>query len=102
MKGINLTLKSNKCVFLGYGSDVKGYRLYNLSNNNIIHSRDVIFNESDRISFEKELLDIPKQLSSNEDSNSKLVYVDGSNECSNADSDIACIQDDSQQELSIP
>ena len=38
--------KSRKCIFLGYGDCVKGYRLYDVSREKVIHSRDVIFNES--------------------------------------------------------
>ncbi|CAL8992988.1 unnamed protein product [Prunus brigantina] len=36
---------STRCVFLGYGSCEKGYRLYNLESGKVIISRDVIFNE---------------------------------------------------------
>ncbi|CAL2255037.1 unnamed protein product [Prunus armeniaca] len=36
---------STRCVFLGYGSYEKGYRLYNLESGKVIISRDVIFNE---------------------------------------------------------
>ncbi|EOY09394.1 Uncharacterized protein TCM_024822 [Theobroma cacao] len=37
--------KSEKCIFLGYSSQSKAYRLYNSKNGKIIISRDVIFNE---------------------------------------------------------
>ena len=40
-----LDSKSRKCIFLGYGDCVKGYRLYDISRSKVIHSRDVIFNE---------------------------------------------------------
>lgn len=40
-----LDRKSKKCIFLGYGLNVKGYRLYDLSANKVIISRDVLFNE---------------------------------------------------------
>ncbi|BBG92676.1 multidrug resistance-associated protein 9, partial [Prunus dulcis] len=36
---------SNRCVFLGYGSCEKGYRLYNIATEKVIISRDVVFNE---------------------------------------------------------
>jgi hypothetical protein len=35
-----------KCVFVGYGSGVKGYRLWNPETNKIFMSRSVVFNES--------------------------------------------------------
>ena len=37
--------KSRKCIFLGYSSNQKGYRLYDLERKRIFHSRDVKFNE---------------------------------------------------------
>ncbi|CAL2227983.1 unnamed protein product [Prunus armeniaca] len=40
-----LDLASQRCVFLGYGSCEKGYRLYNLVTGKVIISRDVVFNE---------------------------------------------------------
>lgn len=41
-----LDSKSKKCIFLGYGANTKGYRLYDPVKGKICHSRDVIFNES--------------------------------------------------------
>lgn len=38
--------KSKKCIFLGYGANTKGYRLYDPVKGKICHSRDVIFNEN--------------------------------------------------------
>ncbi|CAL8997273.1 unnamed protein product [Prunus brigantina] len=40
-----LDLASKRCVFLGYGSCEKGYRLYNITIEKVIISRDVVFNE---------------------------------------------------------
>ncbi|RVW32269.1 Retrovirus-related Pol polyprotein from transposon RE1 [Vitis vinifera] len=36
---------NEKCIFMGYSSQSKGYRLYNLKTNKLIISRDVIFDE---------------------------------------------------------
>ena len=41
----NLDEASEKCIFMGYSSQSKGYRLYNLKTNKLIISRDVIFYE---------------------------------------------------------
>ncbi|KAL0456258.1 UNVERIFIED_CONTAM: Copia protein [Sesamum latifolium] len=38
--------RSTKCVFLGYSSLHKGYRLYNLGDKTVFTSRDVIFKEN--------------------------------------------------------
>ena len=35
-----------KCLFLGYGSGVKGYNLWNLETKKTFFSRSVVFNES--------------------------------------------------------
>ncbi|KAK2998889.1 hypothetical protein RJ639_023068 [Escallonia herrerae] len=41
-----LDSKSQKCVFIGYGGDEYGYRLWDYEHNKIIRSREVIFDES--------------------------------------------------------
>ncbi len=40
-----LEAKSKKCVFVGYGINEFGYRLWDFKNLKIVRSRDVIFNE---------------------------------------------------------
>ena len=40
--------KARKCIFLGYGKETKGYRLYNPVQQKILHSRDVRFNEEEK------------------------------------------------------
>ncbi|KAI5329472.1 hypothetical protein L3X38_028869 [Prunus dulcis] len=42
-----LDLASKRCIFLGYGSCEKGYRLYNIETEKVIVSRDVIFSENE-------------------------------------------------------
>ena len=44
--------KSKKCVFLGYGSNIKGYRLFDLNKNKVLYSRDVIFEEIEKDQFD--------------------------------------------------
>ena len=53
-----LDQKSLKCIFLGYGKFVKGYRLFDVEKEKIIFSRDVVFNESS-FSLQKESLQSP-------------------------------------------
>ena len=43
-----LDVKSRKCILLGYGTETKGYRLYDLRHAKVLYSRDVICNESNR------------------------------------------------------
>ena len=40
--------KARKCIFLGYGTETKGYRLYNPTQARVLYSRDVLFNELSR------------------------------------------------------
>ena len=42
-----LDSKAQKCVLLGYGSETKGYRLYDQTKKRVFLSRDVIFNEQE-------------------------------------------------------
>ena len=63
-----LDFKSKKCVFVGYSMFSKGYRVYDLENKKTIISRDVIFNEKDRLSDQKEQC--------SDSSNSSTVGVD--------------------------
>jgi hypothetical protein len=40
--------KAKRCMLLGYGNVTKGYRLYDSISSRVIHSRDVLFEESTR------------------------------------------------------
>ena len=40
-----LESKSRKCLLLSYGTETKGYRLYDSSRERVFFSRDVLFNE---------------------------------------------------------
>ena len=48
-----LSPKARKCVLLGYGDVTKGYRLYDPIKARVIHSRDVVFDETS-LGIEKE------------------------------------------------
>ena len=41
-----LDSKSRKCILLGYGTETKGYQLYDEKCGKVLYSRDVLFNES--------------------------------------------------------
>ena len=49
-----LDIKTRKCVLLGYGTNQKGYRLYDVKRKKIVHSRDVVFDETSLPGIEKE------------------------------------------------
>ena len=67
-----LDSKARKCVFLGYGSEIKGYRLYDCERQRVIYSRDVKFNENE-FGIQKEAPDgvdeklVTIELSNNDD-----------------------------------
>ena len=42
-----LDSKARKCTFLGYGNEVKEYRMYDMQSKRVFHSRDVLFNEQE-------------------------------------------------------
>ena len=47
--------KSRTAILVGYGSNVKGYRLYDPSKRKVFYSRDIIFDENYPKSIQKEL-----------------------------------------------
>ena len=65
-----LDSKTRKCIFLGYGTETKGYRLYEPKRAKVFYSRDVVFNESSRHEVEREL-------DNQEESHVELDYEDG-------------------------
>ena len=55
-----LGAKSRKCIHLGYGTEVKGFRLYDQNKKKVFHSRDVLFDESAK-GFRAEAAHIQKE-----------------------------------------
>ncbi|KAK2398761.1 putative mitochondrial protein [Trifolium repens] len=53
-KRTKLEETSEICVFIGYSSMSKGYRLYNLKTNKVIISRDVVFDEKTSWNWEED------------------------------------------------
>ena len=49
-----LDTKTRKCILLGYGTNQKGYRLYDLRWMKVIHSRYVVFDETSMPGVQKE------------------------------------------------
>ncbi|KAG6433435.1 hypothetical protein SASPL_105049 [Salvia splendens] len=49
---IKLDNKGEKCIFVGYGDRVMGYKLYNPLTKKVIISRDVVFEEAQTWSWE--------------------------------------------------
>ena len=41
-----LDSKTRRCILLGYGTEQKGYRLFDPQRSKVIHSRDVVFDEN--------------------------------------------------------
>ncbi|XP_050890235.1 uncharacterized protein LOC127095607 [Lathyrus oleraceus] len=53
-KRTKLEETSERCVFIGYSSISKGYKIYNLKTNKVIISRDVVFNEKASWNWEED------------------------------------------------
>ena len=49
-----LNSKARKCVLLGYGTNQKGYHLYDLRQMKVVYSRDVVFDETSMPGIRKE------------------------------------------------
>ena len=41
--------KATPCIFIGYGDEEFGYRLWDSENQNIVRSRDILFHEHETI-----------------------------------------------------
>ena len=54
----SLQPKSEKCIFVGYSKDVKGYRLLQPHSNDVIIRRDVKFDEN-LLAYEPNLVGVP-------------------------------------------
>ena len=75
-----LVEKSEKCIFLGYSDEIKGYRLYNPITKKVLISRDVTFDEEGEWTWntkEKKqfhfVLDEEKSVQSDSNSQSELI-----------------------------
>ena len=53
-KRYKLDEASEKCIFIGYSTQSKGYKLYSLKTKKVIVSRDVLFDENATWNWEKE------------------------------------------------
>ena len=87
-----LDSKSRKCIFLGYSSETKGYRLYDPKRTRVFLSRDVLFNESD-FGIEKE---------PNEQEEKRFVELDGFSEEETADEQVEPVVRQSGRERQPP
>ncbi|GKV11817.1 hypothetical protein SLEP1_g23036 [Rubroshorea leprosula] len=48
-----LDAKTKQCVFLGYGDEEYGYRLWDLKNRKLMRTRDVVFIENEMVEYSK-------------------------------------------------
>lgn len=74
--------KSEKCIFLGYSNETKGYRLYNPVTKKVVISRDVTFDEEGEWTWSTEdkkqfhfVLDEEESVQPDSDNQSELVAV---------------------------
>ena len=61
-----LDKKGEKCIFIGYSHETKGYRLYKPESKELIISRDVIFDEAVEWMVKKKNLKLAKEILSQE------------------------------------
>ena len=84
--------KSKQCICLGYGTDVKGNRLYDIQRSRVIFSRDVIFDEKHFGFDEKEKNEVEKE---QEDSHKFEI------ECEFRDQEVP-VDQDTDNEVEVP
>ena len=94
-----LDSKSKHCIFVGYGSVTKGYRVYDLNGKKVFHCKDVIFHESQVLSpdcdnsketngeFSKKIIEVPRSdndsdVSNDSDLNNDELQDENTDECS--------------------
>ncbi|XP_028089236.1 uncharacterized protein LOC114289666 [Camellia sinensis] len=65
---------SEKCIFVGYNNKSKGYQLYSLNKNQIIISRDVLFDENASWNWEEGKIEKQSVLVDEEQENSTHEY----------------------------
>ena len=87
-----LDAKSKRRIFPGYGTDVKGYRLYDIQRSRVIFSRDVIFDEKHFGFEENEKNEVEK-----EQDDSRKVEI----ECEFRDQEVP-VDQDTDNEVEVP
>lgn len=75
-----LDVKSKECIFLGYGDENFGYRLYNLVDKKVIRSRDVVFLEDQIFEEKDKATEKPKPSSDMPDSPDPVTVQEKSNQ----------------------
>ncbi|KAB5563968.1 hypothetical protein DKX38_004022 [Salix brachista] len=87
-----LDVKTRQCIFLGYGLDEFGYRLFDPVEKKLVRSRDVVFMEDQTIhDIEKTEKDLPAQ-----------VEHDVQNDFQVPDDTDVPLQDESHDQLPVP
>lgn len=81
-----LSPKAKRCIFIGYGDTTKGYRLYDPTRGRVIHSRDVVFDETS-FGFEEENLSNDEQVVdlNTDTAGEEEIHTDDEQETSQAD-----------------
>jgi hypothetical protein len=75
--------KSTKCIFLGVSEESKAYRLYNPVTKKIIISRDVVFAESEKWSWNEAKRDMPSQIEGSDDEVQEETQLEATNTSAN-------------------
>ena len=94
-----LDSKAQKCVLLGYGSETKGYRLYDQTKKRVFLSRDVIFNEQEVNGLSDESLNSEEPLPLVE---VQLPSLETSNDESTKETEAECEEPPDAQRVETP
>ena len=94
-----LDSKAQKCVLLGYGSETKGYHLYDQTKKRVFLSRDVIFNEQEVNGLSDESLNSEEPLPLVE---VQLPSLETSNDESTKETEAECEEPPDAQRVETP
>ena len=98
-----LDFKTTKCVLLGYGTSQKGYRLYDVERMKVVHSRDVVFDETSTPGIQKETTVKYVELEINEKAEEPTVeYTTTSDSPGGVSKEAAVNEQPSEESLSSP
>ena len=99
VKDSKLDPRAKKAIFMGFSSGVKGYKLWCIETKKIIHSRDVIFNESE---FVKPIKQVKESIVESDPQQVELETLVVSSKSINTNNDIVVDEGNNLDESEVP